>query len=271
MRVLLVLGASLVVVAPSFAPAQQAVAPAPETKVPTSGAKIWLGRYAEFEEYLRTAPIERIEDVGQGVTNPKRVFFSPGGLAESAVAKPLRPGRRQAHWESYKSEIAAYELDRLLGLDMVPVTVERTVEGAQASVQLWMTDCRHYSDLKSQRSPNPRKWSKDIYRLRAFDAVIGNIDRNSGNMLVDEDWNIILIDHSRAFSADRMPREKEITRLDRKFFAALKALDEETVRKRLGPWLFEASIRDLLSRRDKIVSKLEKLAEEKGSLAVFAF
>ena len=70
---------------------------------------------------------------------------------------------------------------------------------------------------------------------------------------------------------DRMPFEKKITRLDRKFFAALKALDEETVRERLKPWLFETSIRDLLKRRDKIVSKLEKLAKEKGSLAVFAF
>ncbi|MEE8147035.1 MAG: hypothetical protein V3T24_05480, partial [Longimicrobiales bacterium] len=149
-------------------------------------------------------------------------------------------------------------------------TVDRTVEGAQASVQLWVTG-RMLSELESQRSPNPRKWAKDVYRQRAFDAVIGNIDRNSGNILVDEDWNMILIDHSRAFSADRMPFEKKITRLDRKFFAALKALDEETVRKRLGPWLFETSIRDLLKRRDKIVSKLEKLAKEKGSLAVFAF
>jgi len=271
MRALLVLGATLAFAAPSLSPAQEAVVPAADAKVSASGAKVWLGRYAEYEEYLRTAPIERVVDVGQGVTNPKQAFFRPGGLAESAAAKPLRPGRQKGHWESYKSEIAAYEMDRLLGLDMVPVTVERTVEGAQASVQLWMQGCRLLSDLESQKSPDPRKWAKDVCRQRAFDAVIGNIDRNSGNILIDEDWNIILIDHSRAFSADRMPFEKEITRLDRKFFAALKALDEEAVTERLKPWLFEQSIRELLKRRDKVVSKLEKLANEKGSLAVFAF
>ena len=29
-----------------------------------------------------------------------------------------------------------------------------------------------------------------------FDNLIGNIDPNLGNWLLDEEWNIILIDHS---------------------------------------------------------------------------
>ena len=43
--------------------------------------------------------------------------------------KPLKPGRYNGYWESYKNEIAAYEFDKLLGLDMVPPYVERRVNG----------------------------------------------------------------------------------------------------------------------------------------------
>ena len=47
--------------------------------------------------------------------DPDQAFFTPGGLAESAVVKILPPKLHKGYWESYKSEIAAYELDRLLG------------------------------------------------------------------------------------------------------------------------------------------------------------
>jgi hypothetical protein len=276
MRGLLVLSI-LAFVASSFAPAQQAVppvqpavAPAPEKAAPAAGSKIWLGRYAEYAEYLRTAPIVKVVDVGQGVTKPRRAFFRSGGIAESALVKPLRPGRRAGFWESYKSEIAAYEMDRLLGLDMVPVTVERRVEGAQASVQLWLKG-RLLSQIEEQKPPDQQEWNRQVCRHRVFDALIANIDRNAGNILIDDEWNVILIDHSRAFAANRMPFEKEITRVDRELFEALKALEEETVMERLKPWLFESSIRRLLERRDKLVAKLERLVEEKGEAAVFSF
>ena len=68
-----------------------------------------------------------------------------------------------------------------------------------------------------------------------------------------------------------MPFEKEITRIDRELFAALKALDEETLRERLRPWLFnDRALRELLGRRDKIVARLERLAGERGEAAVIS-
>ena len=270
MRLLLTLVTTFGLAIPALAPAQDAVSE-DKAPAPASGAKVWLGRHAEYEEYLRTAPIMTVVDVGQGVTAPRRAFFRSGGLAASALVKPLRPGRRRSgYWESYKSEIAAYELDRLLGLDMVPVTVKRTVEGPEASVQLWVGG-RKLSELESQESPSPRKWAKDVCRMRVFDALTANIDRNEGNILVDDAWNVILIDHSRAFAVDEMPSEKKITRLDRELFEALKALDAKVVMERLKPWLFKSSIKQLLRRRDAIVEKLERLAEEKGEAAVFSF
>jgi hypothetical protein len=252
------------------APPETAAAAAPA--VPANGAKVWVGRYAEYEEFLRTAAIERVTSVPIGVTKPKRAFFAPGGLVESVVVKHLPMGQRQGFWEAYKSEIAAYEFDRVLGLDMVPVTVERRVEGDLASIQLWVQGCRLLKDVDQSACPRPMDWAKQVCRQRVFDNLIANIDRNAGNLLVDDQWNLILIDHSRAFAADRMPFEKEMTRVDREFFERLKALDEPSLMKALRPWLLGAgSVRGILKRRDKIVARFEQLAREKGEAAVFPF
>jgi hypothetical protein len=270
MRAVLVVAASLLFVIPPGVTAGEALVPAEEG--PGLGAKVWVGRYAEFEEYLRTAPIERMEKVGQGVTNPDRAFFAPGGLAECALIKVLRPARVRGYWESYKSEIAAYEVDRLLGLDMVPVTVERRVHGDEASAQLWLNGCRLLKEAGEERPPRVRQWGRQVCRQRIFDALIANIDRNAGNILIDDQWNVILIDHSRAFSQNEMPRFEDIIQTDREIFEALKGLDLETVMARLKPWLpGERALRQLLERRDKIVERLETLARKRGEAAVFTF
>src|SRR4029453_18706097 len=82
-------------------------------------SRSWVGQEAAIEETLRTTKIDRIEVIPIGVTKPKRAFFTTGGTVASAAWKPLRPGMRSGYWESYKSEIAAYELDKLLGMQMV--------------------------------------------------------------------------------------------------------------------------------------------------------
>jgi hypothetical protein len=248
-----------------------AAAPA-AAPAPALGSKVWVGRYAEFEEFLRTAPIERVTDVPVGVTKPKHAFFAPGGVAASAVVKHLPMGRRAGFWEAYKSEIAAYELDRLLGLDMVPPTVERRVGGDLASVQLWVENARLLKEVDQSKCPRPVEWAKQVCRQRVFDNLVANIDRNAGNMLVDGEWNIILIDHSRAFGSEQMPFEKEMTRVDREFFERLKALAPDNVMKQVRPWVLgDSSVRSILKRRDKIVARFEQLARDRGEAVVFPF
>jgi len=264
--------------APAPAPADAVAAPpaaaaaAPAAAPAASGAKIWIGRYAEYEVYLKTAAIERVTSVPVGVTKPKRAFFAPGGPVGSVLVKHLPMGQRSGFWEAYKSEIAAYELDRLLGLDMVPVTVERRVEGDLASIQLWVEECRLLKDVDQSACPRPMEWAKQVCRQRVFDNLIANIDRNAGNLLVDGEWNLILIDHSRAFSSNRMPFEKEMTRIDREMFERLKALDESVIMKKIRPWLLaDGQARDILKRRDRIVAHFERLARERSEAAVFPF
>jgi hypothetical protein len=181
-------------------------------------------------------------------------------------------GRHGGFWDAHQSEIAAYELDRLLGLDMVPVTVERRVGSELASVQMWVEGCRMIKDVDQAACPNPVAFAKQVCRQRVFDNLVANIDRNAGNILVDGQWDIILIDHSRAFASNRMPFEKEMTRIDREMLAKLKALDEASLMKTVRPWLLgDGSVRDILKRRDKIVARFEKLARKRGEAAVFPF
>ena len=94
-----------------------------------ASAKTWVGREAEIEEFLKTAEILGLEDIPVGVTNPQSATLAPGGPVDKFAWKQLTPGIRRGFWESYKAEIAAYELDKLLGLGMVPVTVERRYTG----------------------------------------------------------------------------------------------------------------------------------------------
>jgi hypothetical protein len=266
-KTVLAVAATLTLVALASAESPPAVPALPET--PAASSKVWIGRYAEYEEFLKTAPIERLTAVPIGVTHPRRAHFAPGGLAASAAVKHLQPGMRAGYWESYKSEIAAYELDRLLGLDMVPPTVERRVEGDLASVQLWVEGCRAIREVDQNAPHDPAPWNREIYRQRVFDDLIANIDDNAGNILVDPLWNMILIDHSRAFFSEKMPFEKQMTRIDRPLFDRLKALDEATAMARLKPWVLGGgTVRGLLKRRDKIVAHFEALAKEQGEDAV---
>src|SRR5947209_2750763 len=94
---------------------------------PTTSVRTWIGHEPQIEAHLKQAAVTSLEDIGTGVTHPRRAHLTPATPFESLVWKVLPPGRRSGFWESYKSEIAAYELDKRLQLQMVPPAVERRV------------------------------------------------------------------------------------------------------------------------------------------------
>ena len=266
---LLVFGVSLLC-APSRA--QQPASPVkpeavPGTPIQVEGRKNWLGREEEFEAFLKAAKVEKVDDVPVGVTKPKRAYVTPGGLAGSFVFKELMPSRKSGYFESYKSEIAAYELDKLMGMGMVPPTVERKHDGITGSAQLWVEHCTLLRDRDTTKAPDMGAWNKQVYRQRVWDNLTANIDRNQGNLLMDDAWNLILIDHSRAFTAS-MTMPFPMTKIDKEFYEKLKALDEATIKARLGKWLFDGP-KPILKRRDKIVDHFAKMIAQYGEAAVF--
>lgn len=232
-----------------------------------SNPRPWIGRHAEFEECLRTAPVERSEQVPIGVTKPTRLVFKAGNVCAAALFSSQFPSRQSGYLESHDHRIAAYEIDRMLGLDMVPPTVARRALGRAGSAQLWVENVVLYDSLKGA-SPDQASWVRQIRRWRVFDNLIADIDRNAGNVLVLREpvWSLVLVDHSRAFTnTTRMVFEMD--RIDRAFFERLRALDKATLDARIGKLVLDGS-RSILRRRDAIVAHFEKLVKGKGEDAV---
>jgi hypothetical protein len=235
----------------------------------TSPAGGWQPRRAEIEHCLVDAKVEKLEEVPIGVTRPSRAILQDAGCARAFAWKPLRPGMYSGYWESYKSEIAAYEIDKLLELNMVPVAVERKINGISGAAILWLDGVRSWDQILPL--PKPPAWPLRLVRMKMFDCLVGNSDRNKGNMLIDEDWNLYLIDHSRAFVGDRrLPPASLFQNVDRALWGRMLAIDEATLQQRVGKWLDARQVRAILQRRDAMKKHIDSLVAKQGEKVFFA-
>jgi hypothetical protein len=116
-------------------------------------------------------------------------------------------GRVGGYIDSWKYEIAAYRMDRILGLNMVPPTVERRFKEERGSLQLWVDSQMSLKKKEDDRIKTPSykvyPWNLATYLERAFDNLIGNEDRHMNNILITKDWGLYLIDHSRSYRTSR--------------------------------------------------------------------
>ena len=160
----------------------------------------------KWEIFLATAEIKgavQYED-REAVTRPYKLTLEKDGLRKLAVWKNAQ-GRMGGFLEAWQNEIAAYRLDRFLGLNMVPVCIERRYEGNRGSISIWADSKMPYMamiddpKIKVPGGLTVVKFNRAIYLERAFDNLIANDDRHGNNILVTEDWRLLLIDHSRSF------------------------------------------------------------------------
>jgi hypothetical protein len=233
-------------------------------------AKTWIGRAAEFEEFLRTAEIVKLDRIGTGVTNPFRASFAPGGLCESMAFKPIVRGVVEGFMESYQAEIAAYEIDKLLELNLVPPTIERRVRGDLGAGIMWVAPTRTFKAMGGVPVAPPRyfhEFNRQMVRAKMFHNLIGNRDPNLGNWLVDPAWNLTLIDHSRALTTFTT-RPHALTRIDGPLWDRMLALTEESLTAAVGRWIGPSEIRAIVERRKQMQADIDRLIREKGADAV---
>ena len=230
-----------------------------------TSARAWLGQEQKIEDHLRNAEVSRIESIQTGVTRPRRVFLTPAVPFGSMAWKVLPPGRRAGYWESYKSEIAAYELDKLLAMHMVPPAVERRVGGEVGAAIMWLEGIRSVKETGGQVPSGPQ-WGSAIRKMLMFDHLIANSDRNAGNILIGPPGELILIDHSRAFADGKLPQE--ITRVNAQLFDRMKALTREDLARALGSWLDRDAIDAIVERRDRMTAAVDRLVARRGRAQV---
>ncbi len=236
----------------------------------------------EIEQFLRTARVTGGEVLKTGVTRPRKLTLSDGKIVRSGIFKTIdehKPGMTRLSGgdevdfkDSWKYEVAAYELNKLLSLDLVPVTVERQYENEVGSLQIWIENAMTEADRvkKNLIPPDPEGWNQAMFKVRVFDNLIFNFDRNLGNLLVGPDWKLYMIDHTRSFKKfNELRSPGGMTRMSVSLIEALKALDKATVKARCGRYLTGPEINAVFGRRDKIVEVYARLVAEKGDSATY--
>ena len=245
----------------------------------TDGKPLALQTVAEVEEFLRTARVIDVEAIPEGVTKPKKVLLEANGVQAHAKfgyndfkgqGEKLADGTTEMYFQdSYKADMAAYVLSRMLGMDMVPPAVTRQVQSQDGIVQIWIEGLTSYESwLKEEGNsgqPSSLYFQRQLKDMKTFDLLIRNIDRHSRNINWDDDWNLWLIDHTRSLAKDGTLRnEKSFTGCSRALFEAMQGLSRGEVEAALNPYLGGFEIKALLKRRDKLVKLVQSQIKKQG-------
>jgi hypothetical protein len=232
----------------------------------------------QIKQFLETAEVIKSTTSSKGVTHPSRLTLSNGTITHDAsfqtidehkAEMKLESGKTEFDFvDSYKYNIAAYQLAELLGLDdMLPVYVERKWQGKTGSLSWWlpvkMDDAERVE--KKLEPPEPDKWNKQMFRVRVFDELVYDTDPNLTNVLIGEDWTVWRIDFSRAFRKNKDLRApKNLVKCDRQLLEKLKALKADELAEKTKRYLTKDEVNGVMARRDKIVATFQTLIAEKG-------
>ncbi len=230
---------------------------------------------------------ERTTDLHRVAQHPRRVGFRPGNLSAANLEYQLTHGEivstsndssgrkvvevrgdettisalftEDDNRNGLNPELAAYLLDRLIDLDMVPVTVAREIDGKKGSLQFVPANTRTEQYRTGSGGggdawcPLPDQWSA----MYIYDALIYNPGRAQTAMLYNmENWQLILNDNGKTFGAKRSrPPYLAQASLDINSYwkTALANLDDETLASTFGDVLDTRRITALAKRRDLLL------------------
>ncbi len=254
--------------------------------ITAAGISLWAQESKLSEEQMRdfllNAKVVSSKQTSKGVTAPYKLTMTDGTITHDAVFQSINESKQKMEFsdgrtemnfvDSYKYDIAAYELAKLLGLaDMMPVTVERKWSGKTGALVWWIDTLMDEEKRLKQKvqPPDPEAWNKEMYKMRVFAELVYDTDRNLGNVLISPDWKLYMIDYTRAFRLYydiRTP--KNLTKCDRKLLEKLRALNIDELTEKTKLYLRKPEIKAVMMRRDKIVALFEKMVAAQGESAV---
>lgn len=261
--------------------------PVGAVETPAEAAHRWTdpdGKPLPFEseeqllEFLKTADVASDKTITSGgITMPHKLLIEKDGVRANAVFRTVDEERMQGNTgggradlffrDSYIFEPAAYELSRMLGLDNVPPATLRKVKNTKGSIQIWLEHAMTDEKKTKENIPPPddQQWQKQLQIMNVFDQLVFNTDRNRGNILIDPNWKLWMIDHTRAFRRIPDLLHAEVLKMcERNLYHNLQALDEAAARARLKDYLNTYELDALFKRRKLILDRYAKLIAEKG-------
>lgn len=156
-------------------------------------------------------------------------------------------------------ELAAYRLDRLLGLGLVPVTVTREFNGKHGALQ-WHPEQIAGSAEVGNGSARISPWcavQPQFELVRVWDALLANEGRTMASLNWEPNTATLLSsDHRRAFGTrKRLSSQytKQKLQVGPELCRRLASLERESLARALGTSLSEKEQVALLKRRDRIV------------------
>jgi hypothetical protein len=236
----------------------------------------------QMEQFLLTAKVISKKRADKGVTDTIRATFSDGRIVHEAqiqtvdIHRSVFNGGRASEVnfkDTYRFNIGAYRLARLLGMSNVPMSVKRRIDGKDAAVTWWIDDVMFDEGgrlkHKPMQGPDPERTSRQDYVRLAFDELIQNKDRNTGNLVWTKDWTLWLIDHTRAFRLGKeLMKPEQLLRADRRFLDAIRGLTLEAMTAAMGDVMMKDEISAVLDRRNLLLAHFEDRIKRVGEAAV---
>jgi len=238
----------------------------------------------QMKDFLLHAKVIANKQTSKGITSPYRLTLTDGTITHDAGFNYVNETKNKMEFadghieynfkDSYKYDIAAYELAKLVGLsDMMPVYVERKWNGLIGAASWWLSVMMDEATrlAKKVEPPDSDAWNKQMYKKRIFAELVYDTDPNLTNVLISKDWHLWMIDFTRAFRLlkdIRDPKNLTESKCARQLLEKLRKLDRAELTLKTKEYLSKGEIDGVMGRRDKIVALYHDLIAKKGENAV---
>lgn len=230
------------------------------------GERLPFKSYDEVEAFLADAAIVWKEKMSAGTNKHKRkIMLQEGDENARAILRTsydIKDTHGGGFVDSYLSELAAYKLALLLGLDNVPPVVRRK----GGSLQIWIENATTDAARREagEEPADPEGFERQVKDMIVFDNLIANTDRNPGNIIIDSHGKVWFIDQTRSFAGQEELRyEDKLTGCSRQLWARLQSVSDEEIREAVTPFVKDY-MNALLVRRGLLVEAISSRIQTQG-------